>query len=336
MEISRDKGFQKAAQLLLLLGKEEATEVLRHLSEKEVEGITREIASIDRLESREGARILEEFGYRLADRPPENQEARGGPERARQILEAALGKSQAEAVLARVSSLAAPPFAFLEDLDLEQVKLLIKDESVPIIATILVHLQPARAAKILIGLPPEWQKQLVRRIAALRKLDPEVIRRTEEALREKVRAQGRIVTREVDGRATLAEILKHMDLAAERDILGRLKEADADLAREVEDRVYSPQLLLQIADRDLQDVLKQFSEEEIALLLKGLDPLQKEKILSNISSRRREMIQAEHDALGPVRRSKVDRARREFLDYLRLQEEQGAIAFSRREETLSL
>ncbi len=336
MDVSREKGFQKAARLLMLLGREEASKVLRHLSEKEVEGITREIASTEKLEAREAARVLEEFGYQAGGRAGGGEGVVGGPEQARRILTHAMGSAQAEAILNRVLNKASPPFAFLEDLDVEQVKLLVKDESVPVIATILVHLQPARAAKVLTGLPADVQKALVRRVAALKRLDPEVIRRTEEALREKVRAQGKIVTRELDGRNALAEILQHMNVTDEREILDRLKQADVELAREVEDRVYSPRILLEMNDRELQDVLKEFSEAELALVLKGLDPLQKEKILSNVSTNRREMIQAEIDALGPVRRSKALKAQRELMDYIRQQEERGNVRLTRREETLNM
>lgn len=331
METPREQGFRKAAQLLLLLGKNEAAQVLGHLSEKEIEGITREIASIEKLETREAERVLEEFGYRARGR-----EVRGGAERARQILTTALGRTVAEPILERVLSRSSPPFSFLEDLDLEQVKLLLKEESVPVISIILVHLSPERAARVLTSLPAEQQKALVRRIAELRQLDPEVIRRAEETLREKVRAQGRVVSREIDGRSALADILKHMGHSAEKDILGRLKDQDASLAREVEKKIYSPAAILGIPDRELQEVLKEFSETEVAMLLKGLDTLQKEKILSNVSTNRREMIQGEYEALGAVRRSEVEKIRREFLGIIRLQEEKGGLTVSRRDEPLKM
>ena len=59
----RDKGYTKAARFLMLLGKEEAARVMKHLDEQEVAGITKEIAQVDKIESTEATKILEEFGY---------------------------------------------------------------------------------------------------------------------------------------------------------------------------------------------------------------------------------------------------------------------------------
>src|SRR6056297_549755 len=55
-------GHKKAAKLLLLLGKEQAAIVLKHLSQDEIEKVTGEIAKIKRIEKAEAEKILEEFG----------------------------------------------------------------------------------------------------------------------------------------------------------------------------------------------------------------------------------------------------------------------------------
>ena len=59
----RDKGYSKAARFLMLLGKEEAARVMKHLDEEEVAGITMEISQVDKIEATEATSILEEFGY---------------------------------------------------------------------------------------------------------------------------------------------------------------------------------------------------------------------------------------------------------------------------------
>ena len=55
-------GHKRAAKLLLLLGKEQASQVLRHLLPDEIEKVTAEIAGIKRIEKSEAEKILEEFG----------------------------------------------------------------------------------------------------------------------------------------------------------------------------------------------------------------------------------------------------------------------------------
>jgi flagellar motor switch protein FliG len=319
----RDKGYSKAARFLMLLGKEEAAKVLRHLSEEEVAGISREIAQVDKIEGREAAKILEEFGYLLKTK---DLIARGGAQMAEEILRRAFPAERAQSLITRLQSRTAPhPFAFLMDLDLEQVKLLLKNESTPVLAAILPHLSPERAALLLAALPEEQRLAVVRRMARLREISPEVLRRAEGSLKEKIRAQGEIVTQEIDGQAVLAEILRQMNSSEEREILEQLELRDPGLAKAIGQKLLTLDILLAVPDRDLENLLRDFSDHELALLSKGLTPSQLEKLRRNLSDRRLSDIDAELQELGAVFRSEVDKAVGDFLDYLKLQREKGEL-----------
>jgi flagellar motor switch protein FliG len=324
----RDKGYSKAARFLMILGQEQAAKVLRHLSEEEVAGITREIAQVEKVEGPEAVKILEEFGYLLKT---QDLVARGGIEMAQAILEKAFAPERAKALVERLRHRTAPhPFSFLMDVDVEQVKLLLKNESAPVLAVILPHLSPDRAADILHTLLPEMQLEVIRRTARLREINPEVLRQAESTLREKIRAQGEIVTQEVDGQSVLAEILKAMKPSEERAILDKLELQDPALRKELDKKLLTLDILANIADRDLEILLRDYSDTELALLCKGLTEAQLGRVQSNLSSRRWEAVVEESRALGAVFRSEVDRAILEFLDYLKLQQERGEISIIKR------
>jgi flagellar motor switch protein FliG len=179
-ETSRDTGYRKAAQFLMLLGKDEAARVLRHMSPEEVEGITLEIARTQHIEEKEASKILEEFGY---IRETKDLIAQGGFEKAQEMLIASIGKERAEAILERVrKDMAPPPFTFLQDIDVHQAISLVRSESVPVASLILAHLEPKLAARILMAMSPEAQRQIIPRIAKTLKVDAEVLRTAEEAL----------------------------------------------------------------------------------------------------------------------------------------------------------
>jgi flagellar motor switch protein FliG len=328
---ARDMGYAKAARFLVLLGKEQASEVLKHLSEEEVAGITQEIAALQRMDTGEASKILEEFGYLVRTK---DLVARGGVEMAKEILRAAFDEEKANALIEKLALRTAPhPFSFLMDLDLEQVKALLRVESPQVLAVIIPHLAPERGAQVLASLPPEVQIPVVRRMARLREINPEVLRQAEGSLREKVRAQGQIVTQELDGQSVLAEILKNMPSEAGRQILDGLRLEDRALAQSLAKRLMTLDVLFAIPDRDLQAVLRDFSDSELALLVKGLGDLQQARLAANLSERRWQLIEQESDALGSVFRSEVDRAVQEFLDYIRLQREKGEIQIIRDGET---
>jgi flagellar motor switch protein FliG len=324
---ARDKGYAKAARFLVLLGKEQASEVLKHLSEEEVAGITQEIASLERMDTNEASKILEEFGYLVRTK---DLVARGGVEMAKEILRAAFDEEKANTLIEKLALRTAPhPFSFLMDLDLEQVKALLRVESPQVLAVIIPHLSPERAAQVLASLAPELQVSIVQRMARLQQINPEVLRRAEGSLRDKVRAQGQIITQEVDGQAVLAEILRNMPSAEGQQILDGLRLEDQALAQSLAKRLMTIDVIFAIPDRDLQAVLRDFSDSELALLAKGLSELQKARLAANLSERRWQLIEQESEALGSVLRSEVERALQEFLDYIRLQREKGEIQIIR-------
>lgn len=323
----RDKGYSKAARFLMLLGQEEAAKVLRHLSEEEVAGITGEIAQVERIDSSEAAKILEEFGYLLKTK---DLIARGGARMAEEILKKAFSPERAEGLIRKLQNRTAPhPFVFLMDLDIEQVKLLLKNESAPVLAAILPHLSPDRAAEVLRSSSEDMRLAIVRRMARLREISPEVLRRAEGSLRDKIRAQGQIVTQEIDGPSVLAEILRNMRSAEEQQIVEQLEASDPELAGVIQKKLLTLEVLLAIPDRDLEALLRDFSDSELALLSKGMSEEQLARLYANLSERRRQAIDAEAAELGTVLRSDVERAARDFLDYLKLQQQQGEIRIIR-------
>ncbi|UCF97585.1 MAG: flagellar motor switch protein FliG [Spirochaetaceae bacterium] len=320
----RDKGYSKAARFLMLLGKEEAARVMKHLDEEEVAGITKEIAQVDKIDSSEAAKILEEFGYLIKT---QDLVARGGIGLAESILRKAFDEDRATALISRLKNRTAPhPFSFLMDLDFDQVRLLLKDESAPVLTAILPHLSPDRAAELLHSLDEELQLQVVKRMATLKEINPEVLRQAEGALKDKIRAQGQIVTEEIDGQAVLAEILRNMKYVNEREIMEQLELSEPALAKEIEKKLLTMDILLRISDRDLQSVLRDFSDNELALLCKGLNEKQVTRVRSNLSARRWASIIAESEDMGAVFRSEVDKAFEDFLDYIKLQKEKGEIS----------
>ena len=326
-ETSRDTGYRKAAQFLMLLGKEEASRVLRHMSQEEVEGITREIARTQHIQEKEASKILEEFGY---IRETKDLIARGGIEKAQEMLTASVGAEKAEAIMARVrKDMAPPPFSFLQDIDVHQAITLVREESVPVASLILAHLEPKLAARILQALTPETQREIVPRIAKMQEVDAEVIRRAEEMLRSKVHDAAEPVKEEVNGRDALTEILRYMDPGREQAILADL---EPNMANSIRKRLFTMEVVFRLPDKDLQKVVRDYADRELALVLKGTAEQTRRRITSAMSERRRELVRLEEDAIGAAAKRDVERAQQDFLEYMQLLEQKGEIVILRERE----
>ena len=316
-------GYKKAAKLLLLLGKDHASQVLKHLLPDEIEKITAEIADIRRIESSEAEKILGEFGALAGEI---SAAPHGGVDAARDILISTFGKEKADAVMKRISPYAGRrPFSFLNELEFQQIMLLLRKEPVHVMSIIISYLKPDMASLVLESIPPESQALIVRRIARLGKVSPEVIAAIEDSLRERIRTQGKIISEEIDGQKVLAEILKHLPLQDEDRILDSLETKYGSLAQEIRERLFSIEIITDIPDPQLQRVLQKYPDRDIAAILKGKSGELQDKLLRNVSDRRREFIRGERKHLGPMKKSKVDGITKDFLAYVREQAEKGDI-----------
>ncbi len=321
------KGVSKVARFLMAVGKDEAAAVLRHLSEAEVEAVLREITTISRLGAAEAAEILGEFGRERLKRRLEPQ---GGAEVARQMLDRAFGIDVGRMIFERIAPReSGRAFEFLEDLEPQQLAVIAREESPAAIALIAAHLSPRSAAALIDRLPDDTRALVIRRIARMERVDTDVLARVEESLREKIRSHATADTEEVDGMGALARILRTMGAAEGSEILRDLQSDEPEIFEQIQDRLFTIESLLLIDDQDLQKVLREFSDRDIALVLKGKTEEIRGRIIKNVSERRRIIIAEEYTHLGPVPRRDVDVASRAFLEHLRRLEEEGEIVVRR-------
>ena len=151
--VKKEKGMtgkQKAALLLISLGPEVSAAVYKHLNEEEIERLTLEISGVKKVEASVKEEIIEEFhNIALA----QDYISQGGIGYAKTVLEKALGKEHAQAIINRLtSSLQVRPFDFARRADPSQILNFIQNEHPQTIALILSYLEAEQAGMILSSL----------------------------------------------------------------------------------------------------------------------------------------------------------------------------------------
>jgi len=316
-------GIEKAAKFLLLLGQEEAAKVIRHLKPDEIERVSRSIAAIDHIDTLEANEILTEFGWLVKTK---GGSIEGGAEIAQSMLAAAFGDDKARELIRKAVPESAKPFQFLNDFDPKELVALMHNESPEVMSVLLPYLEPKLASSVIVNMPDAMRGEVVRRIARLEKVDPEVLRHMEEGVREKIRRLGHSATEEVDGRSALANILRHVDSDLEESILSNLEEENQQLSDSIRERLFTLDDILRVPNRDVQKRLRDLSEREIALVLKGKSTAFRDKIFQNVSQTRRIIIQEEYEILGAQRREDVEGGTRDFLAWFKKRWEDGELS----------
>jgi flagellar motor switch protein FliG len=327
LKTAQDSKIRRTAKFFILIGGEKASEIMTELEPKQIEAIAKEIAQIKYINPEEGNQILAEFKNLFSGAFTFTGFSRGGIETARRILYAAKGPEKGEALLNRaVPESKENLFGFLDEFSPDQIVMFLKNESPQTIAVILSRLPPKLSAGAVSKLPPELKPEVLKRIAYQDVMLPEVLEQISAALKEKVRnISGGAQDFEIDGVQTLAAILRQGDYSFGDKIINELESDDPEIGKNLKEKIFTLDDIVNMADRQLQEKLAAMSEQSIAVLLKGRNQEFTEKILSCVSAGRRQLIREESDIMGAITRRDSDSAASEFLSWFRHARENGEI-----------
>ena len=326
----RENVYRRVAKFLLLIGVDEAAKILPHLSEAQTEKIIPEIATIRTISSDEAESVLEEFKG-LFDKA----RSKGGIDTAKIILDKAFGEKKADELLEKVEPYASGrPFEYLAEADADRVSVLLKDESNPVRALVLSYLKPKIAAAVISEMDGNSKKDVVLRLAKLKEVNPDIVKRVDKALQEKMNAIATSKSDKIDGKSTLAQILKRMSPEAEERILNQLSESDSSLGEELRERLFTIEDILNADDKYLQKYLVEADEEDLAYLISGRDFDFRDKILKNVSENKRKLILETEDFLKPMRKSDCEKAASKFFSAMRRAYDDGKLYIKGRDDEI--
>lgn len=322
-------GAEKAAILLLRLGSEHSSKVLKLLGEAEVTQVTEEIVRAGSVRKEDTDAALNEFAAMIV---ANDHMAQGGEESARRILEASLGGERAEEILDGLKqSMIKPPFEFLRRADPRQVLNFLSGEHPQTIALVLAYMKAEQSSMVLGGLPEELQRDVSIRIATLDQTSPDVLTQVEAQLERRLSSalKNQTDTSVADGVQTLIDILNRSDRTTERSIFEGLEEHNEELADEVRSRMFVFEDIVTLEDRAVQLVLRQVDAKNLATALKGVRSEVREKIARNMSERAAQNLDEEIVLLGAVKMKVVEEAQAAIVRTIRALEESGQVVVSR-------
>ncbi|MCX7632930.1 MAG: flagellar motor switch protein FliG [Turneriella sp.] len=320
-------GKQKAAIFLVTIGPEVAGDIMKRLSETEVDTIAYEIARLDKIRPEDKEKVLQEFQELMM---AQEFISRGGIEQARAILERALGTQKAIDILNRLTStLQVRPFDFVRRQDPAQLLNFIQNEHPQTIALILSYLDPPKAAMILSSLDQKVQADVARRIAKMDRTSPEVLREVERVLERKLSTLSNEDYTMAGGIDVVVEVLNNVDRSTEKSIIEALEAEDPELAEEIKKKMFVFEDIVLLDDKAIQKVLRELDNQDLAKALKAVDTEVQEKIFRNMSKRAAALLREDMEFMGPIRLKDVEDAQQKIVNIIRKLEEDGEIVVAR-------
>ena len=188
---------QKCAILMMLLGEDEASEILKNLGPKEVQQLGKEMYNVQGLDQDTVNRVLDEF---LAIIKTQTDLGMGSSNYIKNVMTKALGENKAQSVLGRITPTESDkPIEILDWMDARSVAELISDEHPQIMSLIISYLDPGVAADVLVLLPEDVQADIIHRIATLETVQPDALAELERVMQLKFKTNTSLRASSVGG-----------------------------------------------------------------------------------------------------------------------------------------
>jgi flagellar motor switch protein FliG len=326
---------RKAALLLQSLDPPTAAQLLAAASAETVTQIAAELAYLSKAgagAAPSAADSLREFSTMLhGDRPD-----RSGEDFVKQVLDNVVSRQDLPQVLAEVDRRleTIDPFLPVRPAPAAQIAAALSGESPQAAAVVLGELPPKKSAEILALLDEQTRGQAVGCMTSGQAVSAEAKFRVAAVVRSRLQAGAAggeqpgaaPPAREAQWRK-VALLLRTLPVELRDAVLASLGEQDADAAQGVRDRMVTWEDLPQVADRGLQEALRQADARDLALALTDADEAVAQTIRRNISERAQATLDEEASLLSAPKPAEIAEARQKVLAPLREMNARGEVQF---------
>jgi len=320
-------GARRAAILLLTLGEQDAAEVLKHLSARDVQAVGTAMATLTNV-SREQVELV--LGHLNDDMGRQTSLGVGTEEYIRKMLVSALGETKAGSLIDRILlGRSTKGLESLKWMESRAIAEMVGMEHPQIIALVLAHLEPDQAAEVIGYLPPRVRSDAVMRIANLDGVQPHALNELDEIMERQFSGTStKLKSASVGGLKAAADILNAMESNREAELMTAIRGQDSGLGGRIEELMFVFEDLADLDDRSMQTLLREVPSARLITALKGAEPAVRDKIFANMSQRAAEMLRDDLEVKGPVKLSEVDAAQKEVLTIARKLADAGQISLS--------
>lgn len=313
---------QKAALLVLSLPEDISLNLLKELSEEELQKLFAVARDIEPIPEEDLERIAEEFvkevkrlgiTFKKPDELLESLKEKLPPSLTNKF-KALLELEDTEKILKEI-----------EQVDSKILAGLIRNEHPQTIALFLSQINPKKSAEVLMNLPDEVEKEVVKRIATLENVNLQYVRELAQILLEELTSMGVKESLKLEGTAIAAELLNSLDKETREVLLQSIGQEDPILEEKIREKMFTFEDIRKLSDRDIIEVLKVVDKNTLLIALKGAPEDIKQKFLKNMSKRAAKLFLEDMEALGPVKKSEIERAQKQIVSIIRKMIDEGKI-----------
>jgi len=316
--------IQKLAALLVVLGPEEASVVLRAFNHRQMEQIMSEMAKIEFLSADIQAALLEEFSGITLNAVTS---ALGGAEKAQSVLEKSLGPQKALEVMGRVApqSTVSATIEELRNTPAPVILQILRGEQSQTWALVLAQLEAENSAEVFRHMESTFRAEVMRRMARMEPVSPEVTDALVKNLLARRTPASSLHLPPANGTHFLTEVMKRFDRQVATDALEALAANDPELSASVRKGMFIFEDLTTLDGTTMGAIMREVDFNTLAVAMKDCSEKLREMIFKNITKRAAEGLEENLKFMSKVRRKEVEEARTKVMQQIFDLERKGEI-----------
>ena len=323
IEMSNISGAQRAAVLMLLLGEQQASEIIKFLNPQEVQALGGAMVAVSDVSQEAVNEILDDF---VATIKKQSSLGLGSTDYVEKVFKRALGDDKAASVLGRIlPGQNTKGLEILQWMDARAIADMIKTEHPQVTAIILSVLDHQVAADVLNFLPDETRAEIIQRVASLETVQPSAMQELESIMKLQFSNNTSSKSSSFGGIKAAAQIMNSTKTALEASIMKGLEKIDADLMMRIQDNMFTFENLSAVDNKGIQVLMRAVDNNQLMIAMKGASEEVKARFFDNMSERARGMFKDEMDAKGLMRLSDVEEAQKQIMRSARKLSDSGEL-----------
>jgi flagellar motor switch protein FliG len=303
-ELKNFSGHQRAAALMLALGKEHGAPIWELLSNDEVRELSSAIAQLGRVPSAAVEHLLIQFSGEVSSMAS----LHGSFETTERLLDGILPDDRVREIMEDIRGPSGRTmWDKLSNVSETILATYLKNEYPQTVAVILSKLKSDHGARVLAELPRDMSVDVIMRMLRMDAVQKDVLIEVEQTLKNEfmsnlARSQRR------DPHETMAEVFNALDRATEEAMLTALDERAPEAAERIRALMFTFEDLGNLLQPAIATIVRNADKREMALALKGAPPDIRSLFFGCMTERAAKLLKEDMAGMGPVRARECDEA----------------------------
>lgn len=321
IELKKFSGQERAAALMLALGKEHGAPIWELLSPEEVRELSACISHLGRVPSTVVEHLLVQFSGEVSSMAS----LHGSFESAERLLDGILPEDRVKEIMEDIRGPSGRTmWDKLSNVSESVLATYLKNEYPQTVAVILSKLKSDHGARVLAELPRDLSVDVIMRMLRMDTIQKEVLIEVEQTLKTEFmsnlsRSQRR------DPHETMAEVFNALDRATEEAMLTALDERAPEAAERIRALMFTFEDLGNLMPPAIATIVRNADKREMALALKGAPPGIRQLFFAGMTERASKLLNEDMAGMGPVRARECEAAQSALVRLAKALADRGEI-----------